>query len=71
MSDAVFTAIHHAAKNFDTTAETKWVVDLANHETLRGTITSLGGHVYLLRASQPFYFSADQVVSLTISRDQS
>lgn len=70
MSDVVFTAINHALKNFGTTPDTKWVVDFTNNESIRGTLTSLGGHVYLLRGDRPIYFAAAEVVSLTISGDQ-
>lgn len=71
MSDVVSSAITNSAVNFQTTANTRWTITFTNNEVRKGQLTSLGGGSYLLQGQRPHYFSAAQVVYMTMSGDQS
>jgi hypothetical protein len=67
MTNVVSTAITNGTINYQTSPQTKWLVTFTNNESRKGTLLDLGGGTFLLEGSNPYYFSADQVVYLTPS----
>lgn len=71
MTDIVNAAITNGNVNFQTNQNTKWSITFANNEGRKGRLLPLGNGNYLLQGERPYYFSASQVIYMTISGDQS
>lgn len=71
MTDLVTAAIANGKVNFEADKNTKWTITFANNESRKGTLVSLGSGNYLLVNKRPYYFSAAQVIYMTIAEDQS
>ncbi|KQQ93639.1 hypothetical protein [Massilia sp. Leaf139] len=68
MVDIVTAATIHGSQNFDTNGNTKWTITFTNNESRKGQVVSLGNGTFMLNGDQRvYYFSAEQVVYMTIS----
>jgi hypothetical protein len=67
MRDVISTAILNSQVQHATNGETRWAVTFVNNETWVGPIEKLGTVYVIYDDRAPLYFSADQVIYLTLA----
>jgi len=70
MRDVISTAILDSQVQHATNGETRWAVTFVNNETWTGPIEKLGTVYVIYDDRTPVYFSADQVIYLTIALNE-
>ena len=70
MRDVISTAILNSQVHHATNGETRWAVTFVNNETWVGPIEKLGTVYVVYDDRAPIYFSADQVIYLTIALNE-
>jgi hypothetical protein len=70
MRDVISTAILDSQVHHATSGETRWAVTFVNNETWVGPIEKLGTVYVIYDDRAPIYFSAEQVIYLTIALNE-
>ena len=70
MRDVISTAILNSQVQHATNGETRWAVTFVNNETWVGPIEKLGTVYVIYDDRAPIYFSAEQVIYLTVALNE-
>ena len=70
MRDVISIAINSGQTRHSTNGQTRWKVTFVNNETWVGPIEKLGNAYVIYDDEAPIYFSADQVIYLTMTSSE-